>query len=93
MSEAIKANIMQGDNIPNEHKFEIALKKPVLTNESDTTHFLPHIWMFFSQQRATILGLFWDDKSETKVKYFESKEDWIPSELYGYIHCQDQSQQ
>ena len=43
MSEAIKANIMQGDNIPNEHKFEIALKKPVLTNESDTTHFLPHI--------------------------------------------------
>ena len=39
MSEAIKAIIMKDGNVPNEHKFEVALKKHVSTNESDTIHF------------------------------------------------------
>ena len=60
LSEAIKANIMMdGNAVPNEHKFEIALKKRVSTNESDTIHFC-HTFECSSQNQEQLFFAYFE---------------------------------
>ena len=60
LSEAIKVKIMKdGESAPNEHKFEVALKKRVSTNESDTIHFC-HTYECSSQNQEQLFFAYFE---------------------------------
>ena len=60
LSEAIKAKIMKdGKSVPNEHKLEVALKKRVSTNESDTIHFC-HTYECSSQNQEQLFFAYFE---------------------------------